>query len=256
MGGGRRRGRSCCCHIWPQSTSYMASPGAGAAAATSCRRGSPASTSAAAAPHLRLVAAALRPGPGARRDAGVVPGGRSRTAPRATRRPGTWRQSRPAYRRAAKNQSRSSFGQEVAGFSMSHMSETYGRLPATTLPSFASLRLSLLAMPPPRIRTISMFAGGGRPLQDRHPPRRGWRAGCRPAGAGGAPSRCSTRRSPRASPSSQSARAAAAPAPGPSAARLRPRACRMPAPALPADQQRREVGGGIVGGKRRHRRLQ
>ena len=84
-----------------------------------------------------------------RRPAGETPRGNAGAAP-----------CRPP-RRAAKNQSRSSFGQEVAGFSMSHRSETYGRLPASTLPSFASLRLSLLAMPPPRIRTISVFAGGG-----------------------------------------------------------------------------------------------
>ena len=43
---------------------------------------------------------------------------------------------------------------------MSHMSETYGRLPGSLLLSVALLRLSSPAMPPlPRTRTISAFAG-------------------------------------------------------------------------------------------------
>ena len=71
----------------------------------------------------------------------------------------------PSCRRAAKNQSRFRFGQEVAGFSMSHMSETYGRLPGTLLLSVALLRSSSLAMPPlPRTRTISVFAGARGPV--------------------------------------------------------------------------------------------
>lgn len=57
-----------------------------------------------------------------------------------------------------KNQARFRGGQAEAGFSMSHMSETYGRLPSSLLLSVALLRSVLSATPRSQTRTISMFS--------------------------------------------------------------------------------------------------